>query len=687
MATKEPLYQLDLVLDTKRPHWSWLQEMASLYRSAIIHSNGKFKIISERDDLPVRQVFHSGNIIRERTEIRVGRDPMQVNQITGQFSNEKLDYERDILVIPDSQSLYIDNDPIKPLDLDLTGIARKSEVNRRLSVEMRRRAEIKTEMTFYTGLEGVVVEPGDVCIAGIIMTDWENGIGGRALGGSTASLLADKSVALNSGTNYDLWVWHTAADTPELRTVVGSSEVINIQPTVAFTYPVQASDRWALGVASEDLVKLLVKKVAYQEDGLTQIVGEQFVNVGFLLDCPDSAGSFDDYYDMPSNPWSISIVTSGCTLCFQMHFTAPSCIGGSTIGSMPTTPYENSAWMAVYPTTVGLPTLLSSGANRVGYLIDNTITFITGINSGLSRRILNYPKRFGHINPTSDFWAMIVSPLPNFSGSGDQYYITIDQGSNFSGFNVNWWASTAAEFLTNSRFVEGTINGNSGCIDFGDTADRVHIELLMVSPSGGEQISGSGQKISLDIPGCFAQDQRLGYSVASITTFSLTNLLAMYLPESAMSIDVGFEIKALGLLNDICASLETTKVSFGLTYAGSTIIDSLVINMRNAADIVSVGSNSPFELKAQLKVFGVPFTHVRATLGYDGYQSGGTHVTTQLLSGIINSVNFTLTQSLTMTAIISHTDTTGALHVPNTHTCAAVVLDHGEFQMLESLDS
>ena len=677
MATLEPLYRLDVVMDQKKPSWSWLQDMAALYRAAIINSNGKFKIICERDDLPVRQVFHSGNIIRERTEVRVGGDPMQINQISAQFSNRAIDYERDLLIIQDSQSVLIDNDPIKPFDLDLTGVTRQSEANRRLSVEMRRRNEIKTEMTFFTNVQGVVVEPGDICVAGVIMTDYEMGWGGRALDGSTTSLLADKQVVLASGTVYDLWVRHSASDTPELRTLLGSASVANLIPTTPFNYAVRADDVWAVGVQSEDLVRLLVKKVSHGEDGVTQIVGEQFVNVGFLLDCPSSAGSFVDYYDMPTMPWSITVAQTNCEVCFQLHFTAPGCVGGSLIGAVPSTPYMNNAFCIIFPTTTNLPLPVSSISDQ-GVTAENTITFITGPNSGLSRRILEYPLYIS----ASQSWVMMVSPLPNLCTSGDQYYVTFDQGSNFAGFRGQWWTSTQNQLNSNSQNLLPTISGNSGCFDLANTADSLYLKITTVSSIGA--LGYGGPIFGLQLPGCFAHDERIGFSTASITTQSVSNLLAMFLPGSELGIDAAFQIKASGLLNDVCSANETTRVSFGLTYAGTTIIDSLVILMRDPGTSTSVGSNAPFVLTADLRVLTVPVTHIRAALKYEGYRYGGTLVATEMLSGLVNSIDFTRVQSLTFTADVEHLDSGSAVH---SHGCHAIALDHGEFEIIDTVDA
>ena len=82
MPQLEDLHQLDIILDVKKPHWGWVEEMLGLYRSSVIYSNAQHKLISDRDDLPVRQVFHSANIVYQSTRIIVGTDdPVKPNEV------------------------------------------------------------------------------------------------------------------------------------------------------------------------------------------------------------------------------------------------------------------------------------------------------------------------------------------------------------------------------------------------------------------------------------------------------------------------------------------------------------------------------------------------------------------------------------------------------------------------------
>ena len=53
-------------------------------------------MITDRGDLPTRQVFHSGNMVPELTQIRLGGDPIAPNEVKVEFTNENLDYRREV---------------------------------------------------------------------------------------------------------------------------------------------------------------------------------------------------------------------------------------------------------------------------------------------------------------------------------------------------------------------------------------------------------------------------------------------------------------------------------------------------------------------------------------------------------------------------------------------------------------
>ena len=301
----EAQHMLDINMDKKKPHWTWISDMQRLYRSSMIYSQGRHKVISDRRDLPVRQVFHSGNIVPGTFQLTIGtEDPIKPNQATVSYPNRDQDYNIDILYVQNSASVFGAGDPIKEFDLSLIGVTRQSEALREADWQLSRRRRTVREAQFTTGLEALAVEPGDICRVGIVTTDFEFGYGGRVLDGNINHLVLDREIQINSGYTYDMLLWHTGADSIEERTLAttpgpGNATITTavVSPTAAFNIIPEKNARWAIGITSEDLTLSWVKKVKRNEAGLHELVTEQFV---------------------PLDPTTPSLVSTGRTFNFNL---------------------------------------------------------------------------------------------------------------------------------------------------------------------------------------------------------------------------------------------------------------------------------------------------------------------------------------------------------------------------------
>lgn len=654
MAT-ETQHQLDLVIDTKRPHWQIVQDILTLYKSAPLYSDGKYKIITDRADLPVRQVFHAGNMLG-RAEVRNGKDPAAVNQLTAEFANRNLGYERDVYVLQDSAEVFGLGQPIKNADTSLIGLTRPTEVARRLDFELQRRRQTAREVTFQTGLEAVAVEPGDHCIVGVIMTDFEMGYGGRVLDGTTTSFIADREIVLSPGSNYDLWLWHTDADTPERRTLVGSTSHIRIAPTAAFNFRANSGDRFAIGVQSDDLMLAAVKRVTHNENGIIQIVADEYIPITIRQDCPDSVfATFAP--NIPSQPnASASFTGSHCNACFS--FTYVSCQGGLTRG--------------ITSDALGFDSGYAVGAARLNNsihppvfssLVGNTLSFVSGANSGRHTAIFSY---FAVDSPAQAGLA-VFEIMENPVASGTAYYVTFN--TSVSGFRVD--VSTDGTSMS----PIGTFFGLSGCVQVTGVGTVTYVRAVPFNQQGVHNQAGTWVW-TMNTHGCFNIDQGPGSTPQSLTTQSLTSLFASTIPGSLISLNQGVQMRAVGLVNDSCVTSESTRVSFGLIYVASTVVNSLVIDLRTGS--LSVGTNAPFVLKATFNALTIPQSTMRVSLEYLGAAAGISQVSTLLFSGVM-SIDYSLSHSMAFTIHQSHTDTTGAVH---SHGCHSVVLDHAEFEIL-----
>ena len=475
-GSTEEQHHLDLVMDVQKPHWDWVQSILSNYRSSVIYSQQLYKVISDRKDLTLRQVFHSGNTIPGQMQLRVGGDPMRPNQVNVHFANQLLDYERDVRFVQNSSSILGTGDPIKEFDISLIGVARESEAIRNGSFELGRRRQVRREATFSTGLEALAVEPGDRCRVGVVTTDFEAGYGGRALDGSSSHVVLDREVDVKSGFTYDLFVWHNADDTAESVTVRSMTGVtITVTPTwvssVLFNRQVMPGDRWGLGVNSEDLMDARVSRVMRRAGGLHEIVAEEYVTITPVSSAELSSAlrgfgnrPFSDLavvapglQGAPSQPLGVTATEEAMTL------KDGSIVSKIFVDVSPANLVEGGR--LTVPGTLASVTLGQSHNPNTGSLIGETLQFISGPSSGGAYGILAWGGSTTRVATVYPVFG--TSAVPN---SGDPYtllkrqapldgfdlYVAADSGSDFA-----FWGAQAgyhAEFpveaqQTDNRYV------------------------------------------------------------------------------------------------------------------------------------------------------------------------------------------------------------------------------------------
>lgn len=434
VGSLEPQHCLDITMDKKKPHWTWVQDMLGLYRSATVYSQGKFKIISDRADLPVRQVFHACNIVPGTFQLTLGTaDPIHSNQATVVFPNRNVEFNLDTLYIQDSASIYGLGDPIKEFEMSLIGVSRESEAQREGNWQLSRRRQQVREAQFKTGLEAIAVEPGDLCRVGIPVTDWELGYGGRIVDGSSAYAVLDRPIDVRSGQTYELIVWHTAADSLETRTLAttpGSGTVtlttMVVSTTPTFGLPPAAGDRWALGVTSEDLMSGLVKSVTPDNEGGYGLVVQEYVRLEPVTPTIVSTGWWGEVPLFSPPPQPISV--AGCaTASVQRDGTV---VVRTNIDVTPAPPEEGG--LLTVPGTLASVTLGGSHAAPTDALAQEYIRFLTGSPAVLAYRgtITAWNNGGSSVATVSPVFAADAVPL-----SGAAYTIAHKAG-NFAGFDL-----------------------------------------------------------------------------------------------------------------------------------------------------------------------------------------------------------------------------------------------------------
>ena len=461
----EDQFRLDIVMDQKRSHWQWIQDILGNYRSALIFSQDKFKLISDRQDLPVRQVFHAGNMVPDATEIRIASDPMRPNQVNVRFANQAIDYEQDAIFVQDSASVFGAGDPIRDYDATLIGVTRESEAIRNAAFDLNRRRQQRREVTFSTGLEGIAVEPGDMCRAGILFTDYEAGYGGRAIDGSSNHIILDREVVVKSGYAYDLFVWHTEADTVEQRTIAtslpsgtSSFATITISPTAGFSYRVLPNDRWAIGISSEDLFLAVTKKVSRDEAGRHRITVEEFRTV---------TPTTPELREISNNQQAIVIAgppaqPMGVAAREERAEGRDGTITSNVVIDVAPSVRTEGGRITVPGTTDSVTLAQSHNANN-GALVGEYLAFHSGAASGSIFQITAWNG--------STRVATVFPPFAAIADSGDPYNLE-KKGGEFAGFDLHKIHSVGSD--ENFSFL-GTYHGTTATVPIEPQQDNSQV--------------------------------------------------------------------------------------------------------------------------------------------------------------------------------------------------------------------
>lgn len=583
MATEEQ-HHLDIVMDSTKAQWDWITQILALYRSAVVPSNGLYKLITDRADLPIRQVFHVGNTIPGKNEVRIGGNPVKPNEIIATYSDQNNHYTQDTITIQDSVAIYVRNEPIKPIDASFTGLTRQSEVMRQASLILQRAELTKRQITWATGLEGLAVEPGDRCKVGVLMTDFQTGYGGRAVDGSSAHIVFDMPVTVQSGYTYELLVWHTAADTPESRTLGNSPGAWIVgSPTAPFDYQIMPQDRWAVGINSEDLFDLRVLEIQRQPDGSNILTGEQFIPIDFSFECRGPATLSTSAKVPANNPFSMTVTISDCNLCVQFPQIQPASIGGTIVQSGPVTAigFSNPGWGTGISAFVAFT---SSGPPEMT-LYNQFINFVDGAAAG-KRSIIQawYPNSTaagGNANANAEaLWWNPPTPQPN---SGDHFYIS-PQSNAVAEFQVLRYSVGSDYNLTDTQFeLIGRTTGTSACFDVLNTSDRDKLAVVMINSWGYRNI-GLPWIVDRDAPGC--NDFSFVSDVHTYTG-SATNLLyGAVIPGSRMGLRNQLNQQLQLFITECCsAANEATDLRFTFQYGSVTVIDSLVVSLNTTTSL------------------------------------------------------------------------------------------------------
>jgi len=429
------------------------------------------------------------------------------------------------------------------------------------------------------------------------------------LDGSSTHILLDREFDQKSGYTYDLWLWHTQADTPEQRSVASGTGVkISVTPNSGFNYAVAPNDRYAIGISSEDLLRVIVTNVVRDEMGRHKITGEEYTPRQFRFECP---GSFTPVCDAvpQAPPTSTTVIVSGCTLCVNMTFV--DCQGG--ILTLPSTD-RGGLNDALFLQPTHNPC--------TGSLINARLVMVSGPGSGDVTTIRSW-------SPANSYEAFVTGLTPS-ADSGDSYYINFSDPATCFNLTTSWgYISVYANPDASSFQPLGLIQGNSGCINIQDIGEWLQVRAYPVSNRGLVNSLGVCT-FSIEALGCKDLDVTSGAS--SLTGIAEQKFWEITIPGCTVwtrisgGVETGYglvEVHADGFLNYTCDPDASRSLKWRLSYGSSqnTIADSAWFHVNN-----DIGAGRPFTLRGDV-VQGNPTDFTvgqRGSISYTGPQSGNT---------------------------------------------------------------
>lgn len=233
------------------------------------------------------QLFTMSNIVKGSFQEVFLPLKERANYFEVQYLNAANDYEQDMVVLEDPL-LFTNTEPERKQTVSVFGVTRTAHALRLARFYQLANRYITRTITFETGLEAIVCEPGDVINFQHDVPGW--GQASRAAAGSMAStIVLDMPVTIGAGT-YQVMVRH-ADDTIETKTVTDG----------AGTYTtLHISGTWTSTPADGDVVAVGVQNILVKSFRVIAVERTQDLNCR-LTAVEYNAAIFDETNLTPAN--------------------------------------------------------------------------------------------------------------------------------------------------------------------------------------------------------------------------------------------------------------------------------------------------------------------------------------------------------------------------------------------------
>lgn len=157
---KGPRYSCNARIDTGKPILKNMQSLLSSMRGHLVFSSGTYKLLANKQSFSYH-TFDDTNTI-DGIKLTLGSKRSVLNEIKVNFVNEELSWQSDSVVYADEALRTAeDNGLVLSKDITLNNITNKHQAAY-IGIQELKQSRQHLEISFKTGIEGLLVETGDV---------------------------------------------------------------------------------------------------------------------------------------------------------------------------------------------------------------------------------------------------------------------------------------------------------------------------------------------------------------------------------------------------------------------------------------------------------------------------------------------------------------------------------------------
>ena len=193
--------ECNMVFDAKITVIDMMNTVARCGRATSTWSNGSLGIVYDEANKSPVGMFGMSNIIRDTFQVNYVSE-QQVDEVIIEFVNPVLGWKRDTVraVVPGVVN------PINTLSLYIPGITNEIQAGKEANLIAAEQFYRRRIVVWESDMEGLTVQRGDVAILAHDLTQWD--YSGRLVSGTTLTLLLDREVPFEVGTQHYIGVRH-----------------------------------------------------------------------------------------------------------------------------------------------------------------------------------------------------------------------------------------------------------------------------------------------------------------------------------------------------------------------------------------------------------------------------------------------------------------------------------------------